>query len=80
MTTASRDTSSNVDGNATPQLMGLDGTRVLVADDQADVLEALRLLLKPHGCHVRAVSSPAAVIAALGEGGPAFDLLLMDLN
>jgi len=80
MTTASRDTSTNADGNVNPRLMDLDGTRVLVADDQADVLEALRLLLKPHGCHVRAVSSPAAVIAALGEGGPAFDLLLMDLN
>jgi len=80
MTTASRDTSTNADGNVNPRLMDLDGTRVLVADDQADVLEALRLLLKPHGCHVRAVSSPAAVTAALGEAGAVFDLLLMDLN
>jgi sigma-B regulation protein RsbU (phosphoserine phosphatase) len=54
--------------------------RLLVADDQPDVLEALRLLLKPHGCRVRAVSSPAAVLAAIGEAAPAYDLLLMDLN
>ncbi len=58
----------------------LDRPRVLVADDQADVLVALRLLLKPHGCDVRAVSSPAAVMRALGEPEPPFDLLLMDLN
>jgi serine phosphatase RsbU (regulator of sigma subunit) len=57
----------------------LDGVRVLVADDQPDVLEALRLLLKPHGCQVRVVSSPAAVLAELREGAPC-DLLLMDLN
>ena len=68
------------EGMPRPQIFDLDGLRVLVADDQPDVLEALRLLLKPHGCHVRAVSSPAAVVAALGETGPPFDLLLMDLN
>lgn len=62
------------------RVQNLDDARVLVADDQADVLEALRLLLKPHGCHVRAVSSPAAVVAALHDGEQAYDLLLMDLN
>jgi len=71
---------SRDEGKTSPPLLDLDGLRVLVADDQPDVLEALRLLLKPHGCHVRAVSSPAAVVAALGESGPPFDLLLMDLN
>lgn len=64
----------------TPPMLDLEGSRVLVADDQVDVLEALRLLLKPHGCHVRMVSSPAAVLAALRESAPAYDLLLMDLN
>ena len=67
------------DGGA-GRLPRLDDARVLVADDQPDVLEALRLLLKPHGCRVRAVSSPAAVLAAIGEAAPAYDLLLMDLN
>jgi serine phosphatase RsbU (regulator of sigma subunit) len=69
---ATRDTS--------PRVPDLDGLRVLVADDQGDVLEALRLLLKPHGCQVRVASSPAAVLAALREPTATYDLLLMDLN
>ncbi len=52
--------------------------RVLVADDQADVLEALRLLLKGEGYRTETVTSPAAVLDALG--GREFDLLLIDLN
>jgi len=55
--------------------------RVLVADDQPDVLEAVRLLLKLNGFAVEAASSPAAVLAALQAAGPEpFDLLVMDLN
>ena len=54
---------------------------VLVADDQPDVLEAVRLLLKLNGFTVHAASSPAAVLAALEAAGPEpFDLLVMDLN
>jgi DNA-binding NtrC family response regulator len=53
-------------------------TRVLIADDQADIREALRLLLKPEGYEIESVSSPAAVIAALETRE--FDALLMDLN
>ncbi|MGH9703894.1 MAG: PP2C family protein-serine/threonine phosphatase [Candidatus Acidiferrales bacterium] len=52
--------------------------RILIADDQPDVLEALRLLLKRQGYEIETVSSPAAVVDALD--GPSFDLLLMDLN
>jgi DNA-binding NtrC family response regulator len=52
--------------------------RVLVADDQKDILEALRLLLKGEGFGVEVVSSPAAVLAAAGCGD--HDLLLIDLN
>ena len=52
--------------------------RVLVADDQADVLEALRLLLKGEDCQVETARSPAGVLEAL-DGG-AFDALLIDLN
>jgi DNA-binding NtrC family response regulator len=51
---------------------------VLIADDQADIREALRLLLKGEGFEIEAVSSPAAVIAALETRE--FDALLMDLN
>ena len=80
MGTAQPDARAREEGSADPQGLDLDGVRVLAADDQPDVLEALRLLLKPHGCHVRAASSPAAVMAALGETAQTFDLLLMDLN
>jgi sigma-B regulation protein RsbU (phosphoserine phosphatase) len=52
--------------------------RTLIADDQPDVLEALRLLLKSEGYQIEAVQSPAAVLDKL-KSGP-FDLLLMDLN
>lgn len=54
------------------------GFRVLVADDQADVLEALRLLLKGEGYELELVNSPAAVLEALSRRS--FDLVLMDLN
>src|SRR5688572_12813317 len=52
--------------------------RVLIADDQADVLEALRLLLKGEGYQIEAVTSPAAIMAALDVRE--FDVVLMDLN
>jgi DNA-binding NtrC family response regulator len=52
--------------------------RVLVADDQRDVLEALRLLLKGEGFSIETASSPAGVLTALDAGD--FDVLLMDLN
>ncbi len=39
--------------------------RVLIADDQPDVLEALRLLLKGEGLDCETASSPAGVLAAL---------------
>jgi len=39
--------------------------RILIADDQADVLEALRLLLKAEGYQIETVKSPAAVIKAI---------------
>ncbi|HKO55129.1 MAG TPA: response regulator, partial [Thermoanaerobaculia bacterium] len=51
---------------------------VLIADDQPDVLEALRLLLKPEGLAVEMASSPGAVIRAVGARE--FDLVLVDLN
>src|SRR5258708_23452169 len=52
--------------------------RTLIADDQPDVLEALRLLLKGEGYQTEAVTSPAAVIEAIKQRD--FDLVLMDLN
>jgi sigma-B regulation protein RsbU (phosphoserine phosphatase) len=52
--------------------------RTLIADDQPDVLAALRLLLKGAGYQTEAADSPAAVLEALQH--EKFDLLLMDLN
>jgi phosphoserine phosphatase RsbU/P len=52
--------------------------RVLVADDQADVLEALRWLLTGEGYQPQFVSSTEAIMERLRA--EAFDLLLMDLN
>jgi DNA-binding NtrC family response regulator len=52
--------------------------RILVADDQADVREALRLLLKAEGYVAETVSSPAAALEAVQTNE--FDIMLMDLN
>ena len=52
--------------------------RVLVADDQPDVREALRLLLKGEGFEIDAVASPAALLTSLDTRE--FDAVLMDLN
>jgi DNA-binding NtrC family response regulator len=54
------------------------GGMVLVADDQADVLEALRLLLKPEGYAVDTVETPAAVMGAVSQRD--YDVVLIDLN
>ncbi len=52
--------------------------RVLVADDQADVLEALRLLLKAEGFELDGASSPGGALKAVESED--FDVVLMDLN
>jgi len=57
---------------------GAAAPRILIADDQSDVLEALRLLLKGEGYQIDAVTSPAGVVAALEARD--FDVVIMDLN
>ena len=52
--------------------------RVLIADDQRDVLEALRILLKGEGYQTDAVTSLAGVFNALEKKD--YALLMMDLN
>ena len=52
--------------------------RILIADDQPDVLEALRLLLKGESFAVETVSSPAAMLRAAEAAE--FDAALIDLN
>jgi DNA-binding NtrC family response regulator len=52
--------------------------RILIADDQSDVRESLRLLLKSEGFKADTAASPEATLAALEAARP--DLLLMDMN
>ena len=52
--------------------------RILIADDQRDLLDALHLLLKAEGIAMDAVTSPEAVVDAVARA--TYDLLLMDLN
>lgn len=52
--------------------------RILIADDQIDVLEALRLLLKPEGYDIETVPSPDDVVRSLDKRE--YDALIMDLN
>ncbi len=52
--------------------------RVLLADDQPDVLEALRLLLKPEGYTIDTAKSPAAVLKAIESRD--YALAMIDLN
>src|SRR5271163_526266 len=52
--------------------------KILVSDDQGDVLEAIRLLLKGAGHQADTADSPRGALAAAARG--AFDLILMDMN
>ena len=61
-----------------PAPAAVERARVLIADDQADVREALRLLLKAEGYYTETVSNPEAVLHALQISD--FDIVLMDLN
>ncbi len=61
-----------------PEVRGFRSPRVLLADDQRDVLEALQLLLKHHSFEVETANTPQAILKALTSRQ--FDLLVMDLN
>ena len=56
----------------------LHRARILLADDQPDVLQALRLLLKAEGCEIDTATSPAGVLAAVEARD--FDVAIIDLN
>ncbi len=53
-------------------------SRVLIADDQRDVLEALRILLKGEGHQTESVTSISGIFNALQQRD--YALLMMDLN
>jgi len=52
--------------------------RILIADDQADIRNALQLLLGVEGYEVRAAASPRELLDLLGQRD--FDLAMIDLN
>jgi len=56
----------------------LETGRVLVVDDQSDILDGLEILLSGYGFSTEAVTDPARVLQALETGR--FDAVLMDLN
>jgi DNA-binding NtrC family response regulator len=64
--------------NQTASMKANNNARVLIADDQRDVLEALKLLLKAEGFSIHSASSPAGVLDSLQSRE--FDAVLMDLN
>jgi len=55
-----------------------DRPRILAADDQQHVLEAIEMLLRPQGYEVETAKSPALVREALATGS--YDSVLIDLN
>ncbi|HTL18759.1 MAG TPA: sigma-54 dependent transcriptional regulator [Patescibacteria group bacterium] len=57
---------------------GSDAVRILIADDQTDVREALLFLFKTEGYESQATESPHRLLELLRQD--AFDLILMDLN
>ncbi len=67
-------------GNPTrPKIMATPfQSRILIADDQQDVLEALCLLLKPKGYRIDTVASPTAALKSLEKQD--YALALIDLN
>lgn len=64
--------------SATPATDTTKPYRVLVCDDQVDVLEALRLLIKGQGWQAVVVDSPDALMQKIRSD--VFDLILVDLN
>ena len=56
----------------------VEKARILVSDDQHDILTALTLLLKLNGFRTETVDSPSQAIELVKAGR--FDLILMDLN
>src|SRR5262244_4011524 len=55
-----------------------EAPRILAADDQRDILQALELLLKPEGYEVDSVQSPVLAREALARS--TYDAVLIDLN
>src|SRR5512140_1177469 len=71
-------TRSAAEAGVSDAMTSSSAPRILVADDQPDVLEALHILLKGAGYDVERASSPQGVLGALNARD--FDALLLDMN
>jgi two-component system response regulator HydG len=58
--------------------LGPSSARILVVDDEEDILLAARLLLKPHFASIQTLRDPARLPALVRQG--ALDVLLLDMN
>ena len=56
----------------------MESSRILVVDDDSDVLLAARMLLKQHGYQVRTEEDPHRIPSRLRE--ESFDVVLLDMN
>lgn len=54
--------------------------QVLAVDDQAEILTALRRLLRSRGFDIHPFTDPHEALAALGHDPYAYDLLILDIN
>src|SRR5579864_666069 len=75
MPTSAKPRESNIPA---PPKSGGKPPRILAADDQQDILEAIELLLKPQGYKVDVVRSPVLAREALDSNS--YDAVLIDLN
>jgi CheY-like chemotaxis protein len=57
----------------------LEGVRILVADDDRDVVTTLAQLFRREGCEVETAENGLEALSILAERGP-FDLVLTDLQ
>lgn len=61
-------------------LPSIEGVRVLIVDDDADMREFFVTVLEPHGVVITAVSSASEALSTLGANPQAYDLLLSDIG
>lgn len=75
-----------IEERALPQALGTDsaalaGLRILLVDDQQQILDYLRMALERHGASVRTTVSPTEALHALGSSrGQCCDLLISDIG
>jgi two-component system, sensor histidine kinase len=66
--------------NATREVMDLRGLKVVVVDDEEEIVAAIKALLESWGCEVREGMSMAGAMAALDATGERPDLLIVDFR